>query len=117
MSTGFHAIEFLLWGERADQTQGPGNRPFTDFVDGGTAQNQARRRTYLQVATQMLLDTMRGLDAEWDLTDPASYGAKLVAGDPKDGVTKMFRGLSQMAISELFYERMDDPIVSQNRKD
>ena len=50
LSTGFHAIEFLLWGQRPDQTQGPGQRPYTDYVDGGTAANQARRRTYLQVA-------------------------------------------------------------------
>ncbi len=117
LSTGFHAIEFLLWGQRADQTQGPGTRPYTDYVDGGTSANQDRRRTYLQVVTSMLLDDMRGLEAEWDLTSKTSYGSQLLAGSPEDGLTKMYRGFSQMAISELFYERMYDPIVSQDQKD
>jgi putative iron-regulated protein len=117
LSTGFHAIELLLWGQRAAQTDGPGQRPYTDFVDGGTAANQDRRRTYLSVATQLLLDDMRGLEAQWDLTDKKSYGAELVAGSSKDGLTKMYRGFSQMAISELLYERMSDPFRSQDRKD
>ncbi|MFI5290203.1 MAG: imelysin family protein [Polyangia bacterium] len=117
LSTGFHAIEFLLWGQRVDQTAGPGQRPYTDFVDGGTAANQDRRRTYLKTATDLLLSDMQGLDGQWDLTNPASYGAMMVAGAPKDGLTKMLRGFSNMAISELFYERLSDPYVTQDRKD
>src|SRR5262249_36057646 len=117
LSTGFHAIEFLLWGERADQTQGPGTRPFTDFVDGGTAQNQGRRRDYLRVATSMLLDDMRGLEADWDLTDAQTYGSQFLALDPHEALTRMYRGFSQMAISELAYERLDDPLISRNPKD
>ncbi len=117
VSTGFHAIEFLLWGQRSDQKQGPGTRPYTDYVDGGTAENQDRRRAYLRVATSMLLDDLRGLEAEWNLADKASYGSRFVAGKPHDSLTKLYRGLSQMAISELFYERMFDPIVSLDRKD
>jgi putative iron-regulated protein len=117
LSTGFHAVEFLLWGQRADQTQGPGTRPYTDYVDGGTAMNQSRRRTYLQVATQLLVDNMRALERQWDLSNPMSYGAQLVAGKPQDSLTKIYRGFSQMAISELYYERLYDPFVSQDRKD
>lgn len=117
LSTGFHAIEFLLWGQRLDQTEGPGTRPYTDYVDGGTAQNQDRRRQYLQVATGMLLDDMRALESQWDLGNPSSYGAQLVSGPPTDSLTKIYRGFSQMAISELFYERMYDPFVSKDRKD
>ncbi len=33
VSTGFHAIEFLLWGQDFNK-EGPGNRSYTDFVDG-----------------------------------------------------------------------------------
>jgi putative iron-regulated protein len=117
IATGFHAVEFLLWGQRADQTQGPGTRPYTDYVDGGTAANQDRRRTYLQVATSMLLDDMRGLEAQWDLANAASYGSRFVGGSSIDALTDMYRGFSQMAISELFYERMDDAFVTRDRKD
>jgi putative iron-regulated protein len=117
ITTGFHAIEFLLWGQRADQSEGPGTRPYTDYVDGGTADNQDRRRAYLQVATAVLDDDLHALDAQWDLTRPASYGALLVAGKSSDGLAKIFRGLSQMSISELYYERMYDPATSRDRKD
>jgi putative iron-regulated protein len=117
LSTGFHAIEFLLWGQRADQTQGPGTRPYTDYVDGGTAMNQDRRRTYLMLATDLLVQNMRGLESQWQLGAPSSYGAQLVAGKPLDSLTKIYRGFSQMAISELYYERLYDPFVSRDRKD
>jgi putative iron-regulated protein len=117
VSTGFHAVEFLLWGQRADQKEGPGTRPYTDYVDGGTATNQDRRRAYLSAATSMLLDDMRGLEAEWDLADKNSYASRLVSEKPHDALTKIFRGFSQMAISELFYERLFDPVISLDRKD
>ena len=92
-------------------------RAYTDYVDGGTSENQDRRRAYLQTVTGMLLDDMRGLDAQWDLTKTGTYGAGFVAMDPHDALTKLFRGFSQMAISELLYERLSDPYVSKNPKD
>ncbi|MCA9572117.1 MAG: iron-regulated protein, partial [Myxococcales bacterium] len=44
IATGYHAVEFLLWGQDHSDT-GPGDRPYTDYVtDGsGTAANQQRR--------------------------------------------------------------------------
>jgi putative iron-regulated protein len=117
LSTGFHAIEFLLWGERPDPSKGPGTRPYTDFVDGGTAANQDRRRTYLQTVTGMLLSSLAGLVAQWDLTDSTSYASQLLAGDPQAALTDFYRGFSQTVISELFYERLDNPYVSQDQKD
>jgi len=116
LSTGFHAIEFLLWGQRLDQTQGPGERPYTDYVDGGTAKNQDRRRKYLTTATSLLLSDMRGVTAQWDLDDPTSYGAMFVK-NPQEGLEDMVRGYSQMAISEVRYERLGDPYVTKDRKD
>jgi putative iron-regulated protein len=117
LSTGFHALEFLLWGQRADQTDGPGQRPYTDYVDGGTATSQDRRRTYLKSATDLLLNDMSGVAAQWDASDPSSYAAMMVAGKPHDQIQGILRGLSQLAVSELYYERMTDPYLTQNRKD
>lgn len=117
LSTGFHAIEFLLWGQRVDQTVGPGERPYTDYVDGGTATNQERRRTYLKAATDLLLADLESVAAEWDVSAPSSYGAMLVASPSQTGLTKILRGFGNMAISELLYERMNNPYVTQDRKD
>jgi putative iron-regulated protein len=117
LSTGFHAIEFLLWGQRLEQTDGPGQRPYTDYVDGGTASNQDRRRTYLRAATELLLSDLTGVMADWDLEEPDSYGAMMVAAAPHEGLSRIVRGFTSMAISELYYERMTDPFLTQNRKD
>jgi putative iron-regulated protein len=117
LPAGFHAIEFLLWGQRPSQEDGPGARPYTDYVDGGTAANQSRRRDYLKAATDLLLSDMQGLVAAWDLGDPNSYGSAMVAGSAHDGVQKIARGLTDMHISELYYERLLDPYVTMDRKD
>jgi putative iron-regulated protein len=117
LSTGFHALEFLLWGQRPDQTAGPGERPYTDYVDGGTATNQDRRRTYLKAATDLLVSDLAGVAADWDVTDATSYAAGLVAQKPKDALELILRGWSNMTVSELYFERMNDPFLTQNRKD
>ena len=117
LPAGFHAIEFLLWGQRPSQSDGPGTRPYTDYVDSGTAANQSRRRDYLKSATDLLLSDMQGLVADWALSDPNSYGSAMVAGPAHDGVQNIARGLTDLHISELYYERLLDPYVTMDRKD
>ena len=104
-------------GATAEPEGRSGARPYTDYVDGGTAANQSRRRDYLMAATDLLLSDMQGLVAAWDLNDPQSYGAVMVAGAPHDGVQKIMRGLTDLHISELYYERLLDPYVTMDRKD
>lgn len=117
LSTGYHAIEYLLWGQRPDQTSGPGTRPYTDYVDGGTAANQARRRTYLRSAIELLVSDLGGVQAAWDADEPNSFANQMLRKKPQDALELIVRGFSQMAISELYYERMYDPYITQNRKD
>jgi len=58
VSTGYHAIEFLLWGQDLNGT-GPGasQRPASDFMAGAgcTGGNCDRRRAYLMAATDLLI--------------------------------------------------------------
>ncbi|TAG57355.1 MAG: hypothetical protein EAZ27_03040 [Cytophagales bacterium] len=74
LCTGYHAIEFMLWGQDLDLT-GPGARPFTDFVDGGTAQNQGRRRSFLVAVSQLLIDDLQSVADQWDKSKPNNYRA------------------------------------------
>ncbi|MBA4266394.1 MAG: iron-regulated protein, partial [Comamonadaceae bacterium] len=48
IAAGWHAIEFLLWGQDLRET-GPGDRSFEDYVDGKKP-NADRRRQFLTVA-------------------------------------------------------------------
>ncbi|MBX6391994.1 MAG: iron-regulated protein, partial [Burkholderiales bacterium] len=52
ISTGWHAIEFMLWGQDR-YADSAGRRAYTDFVDG-KAPNADRRREYLKVITDLL---------------------------------------------------------------
>jgi len=61
ISTGWHAIEFLLWGQDLSD-DGPGERPVSDYT---TADNADRRATYLTVASDLLLEHLTGLVEAW----------------------------------------------------
>ena len=113
ISTGWHAIEFLLWG--ADTSvDGPGDRSFEDFVDG-RAPNADRRRRYLEVVTELLVDDLEVLVKAW-----APGGNNYRAGFERDGMEslrKIFLGMTTMSRFELAGERMEVAMASQDQED
>ncbi|WP_439604835.1 imelysin family protein, partial [Shinella sp.] len=56
VATGYHAIEFLLWGQDLNGTgKGAGNRPATDYDKAAcTNGNCDRRAAYLKAASSLL---------------------------------------------------------------
>ncbi|MBX7099081.1 MAG: iron-regulated protein [Myxococcaceae bacterium] len=118
VSTGWHAIEFLLWGQDLSDT-GPGARPFSDYVtgQGATAANQDRRRQYLALVTTKLVADLEAVEHQWDLDDPKSYGAAFVADDPQKSLEKIFTGLGQLSFTELGGERMAAAYKSKDQED
>ena len=104
--TGYHAIEFLLWGQDLS-AGGPGARPYTDFVigSGGTAANQDRRAQYLQVVTELLLENLNQVRQEWQ--PDAAYPQELLNSNPiKESIGLVFLGLKEFTRNELAGERM-----------
>jgi len=103
--TGYHAIEFLLWGQDLSTT-GPGNRPYTDYVtDGsGTAANQDRRGLYLRTVMELLLDNLGSVRDEWKSDGP--YRATFLNFSQQEIITKIFESLSELSKGELSGERM-----------
>ncbi len=67
VATGYHAIEFLLWGQDLNGTgPGAGNRPATDYdVKNCTDGNCDRRAQYLEVVTDLLIDDLAWMAAQW----------------------------------------------------
>ncbi len=63
IKTGFHAIEFLLWGQDLDRF-GPGNRSAVDFQIG-IGQNADRRVTYLRIISSLLVKHLEQLVQAW----------------------------------------------------
>ncbi len=113
ISAGWHAIEFLLWGQDQSET-GPGNRSFEDFVDGKAA-NADRRRQYLTVATELLVDDLATLVKAWT-PGQKNYRAKFENGG-KESVRKMIVGLGSLSRGELAGERMEVALNSQDQED
>ena len=116
ISTGYHAIEFLLWGQDdATPGLGSGKRPFTDYVSGptGTAANQARRGTYLKTIAQLLVGHLESVADQWK-PGQANYAADFVK-DPQTSLGDILSALGSMAKAELSGERMT--VAYRNRSE
>lgn len=104
--TGYHAIEFLLWGQDLS-VGGPGQRPYTDYISGagGTASNQARRGTYLRTVAALLLENLASVRDEWK-TDGTYRHEFLHNTETKVALGFIFTALGELSKGELSGERM-----------
>lgn len=103
VSLGYHAIEFLLWGQDLSES-GPGARPATDFVDG-MRDNADRRRAYVTAATDILVGDLGFLESEW-APGATNYRTGFVALDANEGLTRIFTGILNLSGFELSGERL-----------
>lgn len=106
VATGYHAIEFLLWGQDVNGTgPGAGNRPFTDFDKANcTGGNCDRRAEYLAAATELLIADLEEMVANWKDGGEARKG--LLEGDAKAGLSTILTGMGSLSYGELAGERM-----------
>lgn len=106
VATGYHAIEFLLWGQDLNGTrQGAGNRPWTDYAKQGcTNGNCDRRAQYLAVATQMLVDDLAWMARQWQADGSARKALTEKGLDA--GIGAILTGLGSLSYGELAGERM-----------
>ena len=114
ISTGWHAIEFLLWGQDFSET-GPGDRPFTDYVDG-KAPNVLRRRQYLSAVTELLIDDLRYVLTAWLPGVKINYRARFERGGI-ESVRKMVIGMGTLSRAELAGERLEVALNTQDQED
>lgn len=105
VATGYHVIEFLLWGQDLNGTQpGAGNRPASDFsLTQCTGGNCERRRDYLRAATQLLIDDLNDMVKAWSPNGEAVN--ELLAKGDAGGVATMLSGMGSLAYGELAGER------------
>jgi putative iron-regulated protein len=106
VATGYHAIEFLLWGQDLNGTgPGNGNRPASDYdVKKCTNGNCERRAEYLRAATELLVDDLAWMAAQWA---PGGEARKhIMDGSDEAGLTEIMTGLGSLSYGELAGERM-----------
>ncbi len=105
VATGYHAIEFLLWGQDLNGTgPGAGNRPATDYASGDacTGGNCDRRAAYVVAATDLLIADLEEMVAAWGADGPA----RAALGDGNEGLGMILTGLGSLSYGELAGERM-----------
>lgn len=114
VTTGWHAIEFLLWGQDFSAT-GSGDRPFTDYIAGQG--NNDRRRTYLKLITDQLAADLGALAAAWDPGVKMNYAAKLKRMPQREVLARALNGMAILAGHELMSERMSVALDSGDQED
>jgi len=106
VATGYHAIEFLLWGQDLNgHDDGAGNRPATGYTYGEEASNGNcdRRADYLAAATELLVSDLEWMVSQW--SDDGAARAALMQ-DEKAGLSAILTGMGSLSYGETAGERM-----------
>ena len=110
VSLGYHAIEFLLWGQDLS-ADGPGARPVSDYVEA------PRRVQYLHTAASQLVDDLQSLVEEWAPRQNGNYRATFLAQEPHEALRQILVGIGTLSRSELAGERMAVALASRDQED
>ena len=106
VARGYHAIEFLLWGQDLNGTNpGAGDRPYTDYVvgDGCTNGNCDRRADYLSSATELLVQDLAWITDQWSENGAARNE---LTADVDAGIVAILTGMGSLSYGEQAGERM-----------
>ncbi|HRE56723.1 MAG TPA: imelysin family protein [Candidatus Kapabacteria bacterium] len=104
ISSGYHAIEFLLWGQdiTSPSQKLPGQRPLTDFT---TEKNAQRRKEYINIVADMIIGHLSELVAQWS-NNSNNYRTKFLNQNTDSSLTSILQGMSSLTGGELSGERM-----------
>ena len=120
VTTGWHAIEFLLWGQDFNAS-GPGQRLANDFAEGNPDQTKAkanqRRRSYLKLLVELLIDDLTLLSNEWDPNFDESYVSKLQQLPAIEQLGRVLHGATTLLITEVHGQRLTVPLDSASQED
>ena len=114
ISTGFHAIEFLLWGQDCS-SNAPGNRPWPDFTD--ETRHASRRCEYLRLTAALLVDNLQTVTAAWADGVTNNYRAEWLALEPDEALGRMLKGMGSLSGPELAGERLTVPYETKEQED
>ena len=114
VTTGWHAIEFLLWGQDLSE-DGPGNRPHTDYIAG--KDNNDRRRTYLKAVTEKLVGDMQSLEQAWAPGVAGNYRETFEKLEQREALGRIVNGMAILAGFEFMSERLGVALDSGDQED
>lgn len=117
ISVGYHAIEFLLWGQdlTTPSAKKAGLRAYTDYVVGGTNSNQTRRAAYLNACADLLTDNLEYLVNQWKVG--GTYRMTFLALADDVAIRNIYLGITTLVSAELPVERMDVALGNADQED
>ncbi|PWJ58008.1 putative iron-regulated protein [Dyadobacter jejuensis] len=115
VKVGYHAIEFLLWGQDL-YADSPGKRPYTDYLEGGTAANPVRRGQYLTIVADLLVKDLKSVKSQWESN--GAYRTEFVKATNLDqSILNILNGMGKLSKGELSGERMAVILASKDQED
>lgn len=119
VATGYHAIEFLLWGQDLNGSQtGAGQRPYTDYLQGAdcTGGHCTRRGQYLKAAVDLLVSDLDWMRQQW-AEGQDNYRNSLLMEPAEQGLRKMLYGMGSLSLGELAGERIKVALEANSTED
>lgn len=110
VSLGYHAVEFLLWGQDLS-ADGPGARPVSDYVEA------PRRAQYLHAVAAQLVADLQSLVQAWAPGQNGNFRAAFLAQEPNEALRQILVGIGTLSRSELAGERMAVALASRDQED
>ena len=120
VATGYHAVEFLLWGQDLNGFEaGNGQRPASDYItgDGCTNGHCDRRAQYLDAVTDLLVSDLQWMVDQWAEGKSDNYRAQLTGGSADEAIQKMLFGMGSLSLGELAGERMKVALEANSYED
>lgn len=120
VATGYHAVEFLLWGQDLNGFEaGNGQRPASDYItgDGCTNGHCDRRAQYLDAVTDLLISDLQWMVDQWAEGKSDNYRAQLTGGSADEAIQKMLFGMGSLSLGELAGERMKVALEANSYED
>ena len=107
VATGYHVLEFLLWGQDLKGHKfGAGERPYTDYdLKNCTGGHCDRRAAYLRAASALLVSDLKDMLQVFD-EKKGKLARRVLKEDPMNTFKNIFAGLASMAYGELAGERI-----------
>lgn len=120
IASGYHAIEFLLWGQDWNNPpESAGQRPYTDFVPKGdpAADVNARRGKYLKAASTLMVRDLESVVTQWRESKEPNYRTQFLTGDVYTSLKRMLTGIAALSEVEMAGERMNVPLLSSDQEE
>lgn len=120
VATGWHAIEFLLWGQDLNGNgPGAGQRPASDFATDENCTNGscARRAAYLSAVTQLLIDDLEYITEQWQEGVEGNYRETYLALPQQEQLRRILYAVGSLALGELAGERMRVALFANSSED